>query len=329
MKNLLVPNSWDRQDKSLPSALADYRYDAQVESLVAPVTMGVYAPPDLTPLTGASADGRLLATADNPIWGVDLAWCNVGVNYDVLADNGAKFAVVKAVQNETEDSMCRAHVQGSREAGMDIALYGWGDPINYARVQQQADAMRRMIDTLSVGNGVVCRVFSDKEQWWSSWAKYNLALALKIPWTDVPVLSLYRVLDFYADLSRRIGFDRQDDYSAYWFWNRYRTIPPFNWVASYFDYGKKPYPLTWEAFALQLRSLTKPTLPPNQTLYKLWQFSSRISLPGNARLDLNLFNGTEEEYRAYFGLSYEISLEEKVARLEEKVSRLEAAHQGL
>lgn len=238
------------------------------------------------------------------IWGIDVAWCNPNTPYQLLVEHGARFGVCKLVHNETRDNLMAVHVHGITAAGMTLGGYYWGDPVNYRRVQQQADAVRRAIDDILTANLHLGRVISDREQWWADWTKYNKALRGEIPWTQVPVLPEAQVVDFYGELERRVGFERQSSYSAKWYADRYPSLPYFGWAASYFDYGMQPYSVTWDGFAGILAGrLTAPLLPVKHGgRFELWQFSSRIFLPGVPRIDLNVFNGGEDEYRTWFGL---------------------------
>lgn len=77
-------------------------------------------------------------------------------------------------------------------------------------------------------------------------------------------------------------------YTGDWWWNP--NVPRNTWC--------QHYPL-WTAYYS-----SAPKMPIDWSEWKFWQYSSSGSVAGiNARVDLNWFNGTEEEMLAFFKLA--------------------------
>lgn len=70
------------------------------------------------------------------IKGVDLSYCQKGIDYGKLKAAGAEFAVIRAGFARTEDRLLEAHVNGCLAAGLNIGYYWY----SYAR---SADEARR------------------------------------------------------------------------------------------------------------------------------------------------------------------------------------------
>lgn len=68
------------------------------------------------------------------IKGVDLSYCQKGIDYKKLKDNGVKFAIIRAGYSEMRDSLLDAHVRGCGALGIDIGFYWY----SYARTREEA-----------------------------------------------------------------------------------------------------------------------------------------------------------------------------------------------
>ncbi len=70
--------------------------------------------------------------------------------------------------------------------------------------------------------------------------------------------------------------------------------------------------------------VSEPKLPVGWSTWTFWQQTSEGQIPGHTgSLDLNVFNGTEEQLRAYATNGGEMSLEDRVTALENRAAALE------
>lgn len=71
---------------------------------------------------------------DNNIKGVDLSYCQKGINYYDLAAAGVKFAIIRAGYSEMKDRLLETHVRGCEAVGIDTGFYWY----SYARTRDEA-----------------------------------------------------------------------------------------------------------------------------------------------------------------------------------------------
>ena len=71
---------------------------------------------------------------ENNIKGVDLSYCQKGIDYAKLADAGVKFAIIRAGYSGMKDKLLDAHVRGCEAVGIDIGFYWY----SYARTREEA-----------------------------------------------------------------------------------------------------------------------------------------------------------------------------------------------
>ncbi|MBN1121245.1 MAG: hypothetical protein JXJ17_09205 [Anaerolineae bacterium] len=70
--------------------------------------------------------------------------------------------------------------------------------------------------------------------------------------------------------------------------------------------------------------VSEPGIPTGWSRWTFWQQTSEGQIPGHSgSLDINVFNGTEAELRAYAGDGGEMSLEDRVEVLEQRAAALE------
>jgi lysozyme len=71
--------------------------------------------------------------------------------------------------------------------------------------------------------------------------------------------------------------------------------------------------------------VSEPRLPTGWSIWTFWQQTSEGQITGHTgALDLNVFNGTEEQLRAYATNGGEMSLEDRVTALESRAAALES-----
>lgn len=71
---------------------------------------------------------------EKKIKGVDLSYCQKGIDYSKLAAAGVKFAIIRAGYSEMRDRLLDTHVRGCEAAGIDIGFYWY----SYARTRDEA-----------------------------------------------------------------------------------------------------------------------------------------------------------------------------------------------
>lgn len=234
-------------------------------------------------------------------WWIDISIYNQTIPWKLWIDHGLAGVIIKHGQCAWRDVWFERHLGDARDAGLgkvgvrDLAAYHWPDP---------GYSMRPQIDFVLAAIQKYLLDFWDEdvEQWWKKQAQYFAALKGQLPWSAVeklpPEVILRQYLMFSDEVSRATELML---YSANWFVQTYcptltkKTTNLTSHIAEYFDYGNKYYRLTWEQFENLLNFLQKPKqMLPGQTTWRMWQFSSRIILPGcDYPVDLNLMNGED------------------------------------
>ncbi len=206
----------------------------------------------------------------------------------------------------------------ARDDGQLTGLYHWQNALQ--TVQGQADAFSKEIERLNPDVVVV-----DYEHWWKVWDQYWDAIAGKIPWSKVEMMPPEKISES-GRLTTELLAQRWAPgkyflvYTGAWFTTQYapssslwlKNYPLF--IASYPDYGIKPYPCTWDQIVsgyIKVQNRDKvtrhednvsnfsPGLPSGLTEWDAWQFSSRRIIPGEKYpMDWIVFNMTPEQLKA-------------------------------
>ncbi len=79
------------------------------------------------------------------IKGVDLSYCQKGINYNKLKAAGVKFALIRAGFSETEDNLFAAHVSGCQSVGIAVGYYWYSYAKTTAQARKEAAACLRTI----------------------------------------------------------------------------------------------------------------------------------------------------------------------------------------
>ena len=249
--------------------------------------------------------------------GVDVSRWQPAVDWQVLRAAGVSFAVIKASQGATlRDPLLKAHFNGARAAGLVTGVYHWLDPT--------LPAGRQIDHFLSACSGLDFDFAAlDVEQYWRSWEEWSehrivrcieperisgcareagelLRAATKTP---VVIYTRASFVHTYAE--------PMQDWLPGW---------PL-WLAHY-PYLRGRVKLTWESLKREhLPKIAGPNMVDGTGEWHFWQFSGdRFLLPGaSTPLDLNFYNGSEEELRAWCAgkapPAGEISDSEKLRRL--------------
>lgn len=237
------------------------------------------------------------------VWGIDISHYQPSMPAAQMAQNGAKFVIVKATSGASlVDDRLLQHVTEARSAGLKLGLYHWVDPIQSAPAN--ANHFLNQINTLKPDF-----VALDVEQWWSDWNKFWSFNRKEIPATAVPRLSPDVISAVSKEAVEIVAAQAKLPtlvYTARWFQSYAPGLASWIgnwplWVASYFDYNKSNYTQTWTQFQTTLGSLgSSPTLPNGALSWKFWQFSAKIILPGvTFPMDMDVFNGSQADFDAF------------------------------
>jgi len=232
--------------------------------------------------------------------GVDVSSWQPKVDWKVLYDGGVRFAIIKLSQgNYSYDRFTRGHAKGAREAGMHVGLYHWHDPL--CNVKSQVDFIQNCL------TGIDYDFFSlDVEQYWADWEEWRQQYITKrIGAATISVSSqqlateIKRITGKPTLIYTRASFvkehaPRMQDWIKNW----------DLWLAHY-PYKPGRVSLGWKGLKEEnLPKIKGPSLPINCREWKFWQFSGdKFMMPGvSTPLDLNFFNGSEKDLRAWIGL---------------------------
>lgn len=205
----------------------------------------------------------------------------------------------------------------AKQLGYITGGYYWNSALN--SVQFQVDQFSKWLEATPCDIIVL-----DVEHWWKDWAQYWAAIQDTLPWAQVEKLPPQKIYDnavmVYDGMKARWAGKYFLNYSAQWFVNGYSPqlatnfkTKPF-WVAAYPDYGLAPYTETWQEIGAgtmhayhvsgdQQVQDWSPTMPTGMTDWALWQYSSRIKVPGEYyAYDWNYYPGTRHEFEVLAGL---------------------------
>lgn len=79
------------------------------------------------------------------IKGVDISYCQKGIDYSALAAAGVKFAIIRAGYSETADRLLDTHVRGCEAAGIDIGYYWYSYAKSVEDARREARACLKAI----------------------------------------------------------------------------------------------------------------------------------------------------------------------------------------
>lgn len=204
----------------------------------------------------------------------------------------------------------------ARDVGMITGGYCWNSALNSA--QFQIDQFSKWIEAENPDI-----IILDVEHWWADWSQYWAAIAGTLPWADVKKLPPQKISDnamlVCEGINTRWKGKYYMNYSAQWFVNGYAPQAsawlknyPFH-VAAYPDYGVAPYSLTWDQIkagqfmekraGLQSIADYQPSMPTGMTAWTMWQYSSRIKVPGEYyAYDWNVYNGSLDDLKVLTGM---------------------------
>lgn len=249
---------------------------------------------------------------------IDVSAYQSNVPWDVLLANGVcDIAIIKGGQGQ----QTRDHVNQARAKGIKyIVLYFWHDPTLAVFYQV-------LVASNDIKEFSPIAVFLDCEQWWGNWSQYWEFLAGKRALKDMLIKSPQAISDnaYAVATGIRTAFPSLlvGIYTALWFTSGWAApmatwlINFIAWVASYFDYGKSTYRMTYDQIKTVPPTTYIPALPGGVAQYVLWQYSSRMIYPNQAYpYDSNIGIGTLDDFLSLAGVIHTPTIEERVAALE-------------
>jgi len=233
------------------------------------------------------------------VLGVDVSHWQRAVDWKLLRKAGVSFAVIKAGQGtRVRDPLLRAHFSGARDAGMVTGVYHWIDPT--------LPAARQIDHFMEICSGLEFNFTAlDVEQYWQSWQE----------WVEQHIVrciapELISTCAREAAQSLRAASNKPVVvYTSTSFVQTYAE-PMQDWLAdwplwlAYYPYPRGRVNISWENLRREhLPKIKGPKLPGGADGWQFWQFSGdRFVLPGaETPLDMNFFNGSEEQLRAWCG----------------------------
>lgn len=254
----------------------------------------------------------------NRAWGFDVSHWDVQfqggpiIDYAPLIQLKPSFVFVKVTDGVSLTPRHPDHIAAVQQAGLVLGLYHWFWPT--IQVQPQVDAFGAVIDRYDPLMIVV-----DNEQVFKSAdlkAKFKDG---KVPFEEAaipPDVISSRGREFMNQLRQRFPDKLLLNYTADWFVNTYSPamstwINEFPlWLAAY-PYEKDARVVaSWDEFEALREGLTEKMIqdrmPTDANQWLFWQWGGDKLLlpkpyPEGFHVDLNVYNGTPEEFHVRFG----------------------------
>ncbi len=246
--------------------------------------------------------------------GIDVSHYDDVTDWPLLARSGVDFAIVKACQGDYyRDDQCKKHLAGAQSVGLRRGIYHWVDP--------QCSPQRQVSFLLDSTRGLdfefICLDVEQHAPWLAAYpdkpvSKKARAIpgqkASRIRKQTAPAVKFSpRLISDCAEKVARQLKARTDVplviYTRVSFITEYarpmlKWLPDYPlWLAQYPLLPVSKGKLTWENLHEIHPRQNAPILPIGCSKWTFWQWSGdRLRLPGiNSCLDLNFFNGSEEE----------------------------------
>jgi hypothetical protein len=261
---------------------------------------------------------------DMPIHAIDLYSGNYYPGFTLplkdMYDHGFRMALIKCGMgggndyrwmNNAKFDTVEWYTKYFRDAGWDVALYHWVDPIQ--ALQPQIDRFRAQLDRMGCTVGIL-----DWEQNWADWTKYYQYQRGEIPIGEVPQVAPAKniaAVQAFLNSEQLTMLHQLEIYTYAHFPGTYAKLTtwPFSarkpWIAAYPNVNKDSTVMeTWEEWEKWLPKGSPITwcagrpygLKPEE--WSWWQVQSRIYLPGcKDHYDYSMFNGDEAAYNVWAG----------------------------
>ena len=269
-------------------------------------------------------------------WGIDVSHWDVQfkggpiIDYNPLIKLHPSFVFVKVTDGVSITPRHEEHIAAVQQSGLVLGLYHWFWPT--MEVKSQVEAFGAKIDQFNPPIIVV-----DNEQVYKSPDLGKKAKAGEIPMSEAlipPDQISAKGREFMHLLHQRFPDKLLLNYTADWFVKTF--CPPMGkwindfplWLAAY-PYEKEARMVaSWDEFVMLRDGLTEEMIqkrmPLNANQWLFWQWGGdKLLLPApypkGFHVDLNVYNGTPEEFHARFGGQPGESIEDvEMPELEEK-----------
>lgn len=210
--------------------------------------------------------------------GIDVSYWNAGIDWPKVRAAGQRFVFVKATEGETySDPTFDDNWLGAKTSGLLRGAYCFFRP--KADPKKQAERFIAYVKSMNDDGELPPALDLETSD---GQAKDKIIARAKI-WLD--------------EVEQAFG-RKPIIYSGLYFLQTYFSVPgggPPDWAAD--------YPLWLAQYPYQYTPGMLPTLPNGWFKWTFWQYSETGKVNGiNAKVDLNLFNGTLEELYQFAGL---------------------------
>lgn len=227
--------------------------------------------------------------------GVDVSHWQRSVDWKTLRKAGVSFAVVKASQGTAiRDPLLRTHSSGARSADMVTGVYHWLDPTLSAA---------RQIDHFMQACGGLDFDFAalDVEQYWKSWQEWvEHRIVHCIPPERISACAREAARTLRAATGKPVVIYTRASFVHTYAEPMQDWLPDWPLWLAHYPYPRGRMALSWENLRRDhMPAIEGPSKPAGSREWQFWQFSGdRFVLPGaETALDLNFFNGSEEQLR--------------------------------
>lgn len=243
------------------------------------------------------------------IFGVDVSHWQDHIDWPKFYAGGVRFATVKCSQGDyLLDNMRADHLKGAHDTGMATGAYPWIDPL----MTPDANGNKALE---AIKNLPVSYITPDMEQWWADWVAYGKwnkdpqhnPVPPSFNKTKLSNHSKLMIQWFEKNFSGpTITYSRTSFIKVYM-----PEFAPFlanrkMYVAQYPRVFPKGTKTTWENLPNYMPPPAwKPVLPDPTTDGRMIQWSGdTFIVPGyNRVIDMDYFDGTEEEMKQFLGVA--------------------------
>ena len=246
------------------------------------------------------------------IKGLDVSHFEWNVDWDIIkVSEYNNFVYVRAGQGTLKDERFDQHWQGAKQAGIPRGAYWVYDPrYKPGKPKRQAEAFLQALD----GDLGELPIAADIEKYttgkWHGWKN----------WYDFLEYTKALLPDSWTQRFSDLGIQSIIVYTGFEYWNKEGPKQEEENAHSYF--AKYPLWLAWYGVNDQVADLS---LSPedggiiplrNWQSWLLWQYSDKSMIEGVTDdkgnitdVDMNVYNGTTEDFKEHFGLNASIQAE--------------------
>ena len=240
------------------------------------------------------------------IKGLDVSNNEWNVDWDVIKNSEYNnFVYIRAGQGTLKDERFDHHWQGAKQAGIPRGAYWVYDPrYDLGKPKRQAEAFLQALESDLGELPIVADIEKYTTGKWHGWER----------WYDFIEYTKDLLPEDWIQKFSNLGIQPIMVYTGFNYWTNEGPKPDEGNAHSYF--AKYPLWLAWYGLDAQTADLS--TTPENKNIVPLrnwntwtfWQYADKSTLEGvtsdNGELtdvDMNVYNGTEAEFKNHFGLN--------------------------